>query len=92
MFGDFTHFKDFFACQNAIVEAHNAFDALPVEIRERFNYDPGKLIEWLADDKNREEAIKLGLIEKAAEAATPVPAKDAPAAATEPASETAEGK
>lgn len=86
LFGDFTHFADFTACQNAIIEAQIAFDSLPVEIREKFNYDPGKLIEWLSDDANREEAIKLGLIEKAAGAATPEPAKDAPASATKPAS------
>lgn len=91
LFGDFTHFADFTACQNAIIEAQNAFDALPVEIREKFNYDPGKLIDWLSDDANREEAIKLGLIEKAAAAATPEPAEVKPSAptATEPASDTA---
>lgn len=96
LFGDFTNFKDFTAAQNAIIEAHEAFDALPVEIREKFNYDPAKLIEWLADDANREEAIKLGLIEKAAAAATPEPAKgDQPAAepaAAEPAAATTDGK
>lgn len=86
LFGDFTHFQDFQACQNAIIEAREAFDALPVEVREKFNYEPAKLIEWLADDSNREEAIKLGLIEKAASAATPEPAKGG-TPATKPADE-----
>lgn len=76
LFGDFTQFADFTAAQNAIIEAHQAFDSLPVEVREKFNYDPAKLIEWLQDDANRDEAIKLGLIEKAAEAATPEPATE----------------
>lgn len=89
LFGDFTHFQDFQACQNAIIEAREAFDALPVEVRERFNYDPAKLISFLSDDANRDEAIKLGLIEKAAEAATPEPAKGGTPAA-EPASEPSE--
>lgn len=80
LFGDFTRFKDFQSAQDAIIEAREAFDALPVEIREKFNYDPVKLVDWLQDPSNREEAIKLGFIEKAAEAAKPEPQKAAEAA------------
>lgn len=86
LFGDFTHFTDFQACQNALIEAQNAFSSLPVKVRQKFGHDPAKLIEWLADDANREEAIELGLIEKPSEEGTPEPAKGGQPA-TEPASE-----
>lgn len=80
LFGDFTQYGDLQASQNALIAAHEAFDSLPVEIRERFNYDPVRLVSWLSDDRNREEAIKLGFIEKAAGAATPEPPEAAQAA------------
>lgn len=79
MFGDFTQFGDFQESQNRVIAAMEAFDSLPVELRKRFNYDPQALIEFCSDPKNRDEAIKLGLIEKAAEAATPEPPKAAKA-------------
>jgi len=35
--------------------------ALPSDVRKRFSNDPAELIDFLADKKNDEEAIKLGL-------------------------------
>jgi len=49
----------------------NAFSQMPSAIRKRFNNDPAELIKFVLDPKNREEAIKIGLID------TPEPKKEA---------------
>lgn len=91
LFGDFTKYNDFQSCQDMVLDAQERFDLLPAEIRSKFNYDPAKLIAFLSDDKNRSEAESLGLIAKAAEAASPEPATAATAAVDEPATATVEG-
>lgn len=63
-FGDFTNCTDFQSIQFTLKESESAFMTLSSRIRERFNNDPAKLIEFLSDSKNREEAEELGLIEK----------------------------
>lgn len=60
--GDFTGVVDFHSAMNAVRSAQEAFDKLPGEMRYRFNNDPQRLIDFLGDDKNRDEALKLGLI------------------------------
>lgn len=65
-FGDFSDSQDFQQCQDRLVAAAAAFDSLPGVVRERFNQDPGRVLEFLADESNREEAIELGFIEKPA--------------------------
>lgn len=44
--------------------ADEAFLSLPASLRSRFRNDPAALIEFLNDPNSREEAIKLGLLEK----------------------------
>jgi len=44
--------------------AQDAFMELDPKIRDRFKNDPGNLLAFISDEKNKEEAIKLGLIEK----------------------------
>lgn len=53
---------DFQQMMDQLVEAQNAFDELPSNIRDRFANDPGRLLDFLRDDANRDEAVKLGLI------------------------------
>jgi phage internal scaffolding protein len=36
--------------------------ALPAQIRSRFDNDPAKLIDFLENEQNHDEAIKLGLV------------------------------
>lgn len=45
-----------------IQRAQDDFMALPGSVRARFDHDPGKLLAFLSDEKNREEAVKLGLV------------------------------
>lgn len=45
-----------------VIQAEETFMSLPAEIRDRFHNDPNKLIKFLADENNNDEAIKLGLV------------------------------
>lgn len=73
-YGDFSEAVDYQTALNMTIEARQAFDSLPSSVRSRFENDPGKLIGFLQDDSNREEAETLGLVRKApAPRAEPVP-------------------
>lgn len=80
-YGDFTGIGDYHTALNRVIAAQEEFEALPAQIRARFENDPAKLIEFLEDDNNRPEAESLGLVEKAAaeavEAAIETPVKAA---------------
>lgn len=71
-FGDFNGF-DYIEAMNAVVEANDRFSALPARLRARFENDPAQLLFFLQDEKNRDEAISLGLLDKPAEPAPTVP-------------------
>lgn len=62
--GDFTGITDFHSAMNAVLEAQGQFDSLPAEVRDRFRNDPQELFDFVADEKNRDEALKIGLIPK----------------------------
>ncbi len=80
-YGDFTGISDYHTALNRVFAAQDEFDALPAQIRARFQNDPAQLIEFLQDEANRPEAESLGLVEKAAaevvEAAKVTPEKAA---------------
>lgn len=61
-FGDFTSVHDFHTAQNILAESTQLFEQLPAQLRKRFENDPGQMLEFLGDENNREEAIKLGLV------------------------------
>jgi phage internal scaffolding protein len=65
-YGDFSGIGDYHSALNRVIAAQDEFEALPAQIRARFDNDPAQLIEFLADEKNRPEAEELGLVEKAA--------------------------
>lgn len=60
-FGDVSGF-DFKTMQEKVLNAKSMFDKLPSAIRTRFNNDPQYLLTFMDDPNNRDEAIKLGLI------------------------------
>lgn len=62
--GDFTGVSDFHTMANMVAVAGSEFMKLPAQVRERFYNDPGKLIDFLDDPKNRDEADRLGLLHK----------------------------
>lgn len=70
-FADFEETYDFHTSMLRIKQAETEFLRLPAELRYRFGNDPGALIAFLEDDRNREEAVKLGLV-RAPEVPAPV--------------------
>lgn len=69
---------------NLIADANSQFESLPSHIRKRFENNPEKLLAFVSDDKNREEAIKLGFVEAPKETIQPV-IKNPTEVTTEPA-------
>lgn len=61
-YGDFTEATDYHTAMNAVIAANNSFMQLPADVRARFNNDAGAFVDFCSDDKNRDEAKKLGLI------------------------------
>lgn len=79
-YGDFTGVFDYQTARNAIVAAERAFMSLPAKVRGRFANDPQKLLEFMNDPTNREEADFLGLTKKQ----EPAPMPPAPQTTGEP--------
>lgn len=61
--GDFTGIEDYHSAILAVRKAEEAFMEMPAELRARFNNDPQILMDFLADGTNRNEAVKLGLVQ-----------------------------
>jgi phage internal scaffolding protein len=61
-YGDFTGISDYQTALNQVIAAEDEFMRLPAELRARFDNDPGNLIEFLENSENKDEAIKLGLV------------------------------
>lgn len=61
-YDDFTSAADYHAAMNVIAEASSAFASLPSELRLQFNNDPGSFMEFIHNDENYDEAVKLGLV------------------------------
>lgn len=61
-YGDFTEVFDFQSAMNAIALANESFEAMPADVRARFHNDPHEFVEFCANEANRAEAEKLGLV------------------------------
>ena len=72
VFADFTNIPDFEEGQNLIARGTEAFQSLPVKIREKFNNSVELLLAFLRDTNNEKEAIELGLIPAPAAAPAPI--------------------
>lgn len=53
---------EFKSAQDKVLNAKKMFNELPSHIRKRFENSPAKLLSFMDDANNREEAIKLGII------------------------------
>lgn len=65
-YGDFSSVLEFQQAQNILIEAQDAFEALPASLRKRFDNDPAVMLEFIENPDNREEAENLGLVAKKA--------------------------
>lgn len=61
-YGDFSAATDYHTAMNQVIAAQQAFMQLPADVRTRFANDPGALVDFISDDSNRAEAVKLGLV------------------------------
>lgn len=63
-YGDVSDIRDYHEALSVVRTAEELFDGMDAKVRERFHNDPAKMIEFLANEENREEAIKLGIVVK----------------------------
>lgn len=61
-YGDFTGIGDYHSALNSVIAAEDGFMSLPAELRARFENDPAQLIDFLENPENKNEAIKLGIV------------------------------
>lgn len=61
-YGDFTGIGDYHTALNQVIAAEDEFMSLPANLRARFENDPAQLIEFLNNPENKDEAMKLGLV------------------------------
>lgn len=62
-YGDFSHISSFHDAVNAIAQARETFDSLPAATRDFFRNDPQRFVAFCEDEKNRDKAVELGLIQ-----------------------------
>ena len=60
-YGDFTVMPDFHTAMNKIKEAEDMFLTIPASIREKFDNDPGKFVEFATNSENLGELREMGL-------------------------------
>lgn len=78
MYGDFTEVPtDLREALVLIKRAETLFMSLDPFVRRRFENDPMQMLDFLNDSKNRDEAIKLGLVKAPEEPVVPAAAKAA---------------
>lgn len=71
--GDFADVPDFQTAMNLVTRAQQEFEQLPSVIRKRFSNDPSEFVDFINDENNRDEAIRLGLIKPSIIAKEPPP-------------------
>ena len=54
--------QTFHEAMNIVIEAEENFSELPAHIRKRFGNDPQEFLNFVSDENNHNEAIKLGMI------------------------------
>lgn len=61
-YGDFTGPSELLDAYELVKTAEAQFASLPAQVRERFRNRPSEFLAFVGDEKNREEAEKLGLL------------------------------
>lgn len=84
-YGDFATALEYTESLNRIIAADADFKELPADLRKRFENDPGRLLDFLQDENNFDEAVELGLVNAPDldQVPTPIP-PPAETAVTEP--------
>lgn len=61
-YGDVSQIPDYQGAMNVIIKVEKDFNSLSSKIRERFDNDPQKMLAFLMDPKNEDEARSLGML------------------------------
>ncbi len=77
LYGDFES-VDYHTALNQIIASEREFDALPSNIRKRFENDPWELVQFLQNEANYDEAVELGLVNPKAQIVVPTTTTDTP--------------
>lgn len=62
-YGDVSEFGDLQDSLIRIQEADALFMSFPAHIRERFQNDKVKFVQFMSDERNYDEAVKLGIVQ-----------------------------
>lgn len=63
-YGDVSQFTSYQDAVNTVLRANELFAGMSSDVRKRFENDPQKMIDFLQDEKNLDEAVKLGMVVK----------------------------
>ena len=72
---------DFQTAMNLVRTSQEAFEAMPATVRDRFNNDPARFMDFVNDADNYDEALKMGIVNprpKPVEAPAPSPVEAPP--------------
>lgn len=86
-YGDFSQVGSFQDAIFAVDSARESFMTLPSNVRAFFENDPAKLLSFMADSRNFDKAVELGLVKPKAQpspAPAPAPAPGVPPEKTPP--------
>lgn len=78
-FGDVSDISPYQDALNIVNKANELFSGMDAVVRERFDNDPAKMIGFLENPSNLEEALKLGIVVKRPEVPLPDPVVVSPA-------------
>lgn len=63
-YGDVSSVVGYREALDRVMEAESLFKGMSAEVRNRFGNDPARMIDFLEDPKNLDEALKLGMVVK----------------------------
>lgn len=70
-YGDVSEFGGLQEAIMKVQEAEELFEQFPADLREKFDNDPVKFVDYMSDPRNTDEAISLGLAKSRPEVVTP---------------------
>lgn len=62
-YADVSEIPDYHEAMNIVARANQNFASLPSQLRTKFDNDPSKMLEWISDPQNAQEAVELGLLQ-----------------------------
>lgn len=61
MSGELPSVETFHEAMGHVAKASQAFDALPVKVREKFSHNPAEFLKFVSNPENIEDMVELGL-------------------------------